>query len=274
MANFYYMLAPMEDITGGTLRAVCHHYGADLSFTELARVESLVKNNKATWSRLNLKDDTPVEIQLMGSREDGYERFFKMFNKSGGFKGFNLNLGCPSPIAIKNGQGCALIRRISKVKRIISIVKDNGYSCSIKMRLGVNKRDKEKKVYLNLIKAVDPEFFVLHVRTAEQSYKDKVDFSVFEECIKTGKRIVANGDISLRSQADYLRELGAYGVMLGRAAIINPGIFSTIKGKYTPPKEEIIEQFNKISKRIDEPMKYVENFNKLLNNTVNIWKEE
>ncbi|MBU1703937.1 MAG: tRNA-dihydrouridine synthase family protein, partial [Nanoarchaeota archaeon] len=162
MEEFSYMLAPIEDMTDSCFRTMCHKYGADLTFTELMRFQSLAKNNKPSWDRIKLDDDTPTVIQLIGSREQFLKKFLKMFNPEKGFKGFNLNLGCPAPNFVNQGVGCAMIKRITKTKKLADIIKDHSFEVSIKMRLGLNQYEKEKKVYLNLIDAVDAAFFIIH----------------------------------------------------------------------------------------------------------------
>jgi len=202
MNSFTFMLAPMEDITDPSFRTICHKYGADLTFTEMVRIDPLSRNNAATWSRLDVKDSTPVIIQLLGTNEPRLKKFLKMFKPHEGFEGFNFNLGCPSPQVIKLGQGCAMIKRISKTKKLVNIIHDYGYNCSIKMRLGMNKFEKEKKIYLNLIDAVPAEFFIVHARYGAQTYKEEPDYSVYEECVKTGKNIIANGNITTKEQVE------------------------------------------------------------------------
>jgi len=93
----------------------------------------------------------------------------------------------------------------------------------------LNEYEKQKKVYLSLIKDVDADFFIVHARHGKQTYKDKTDFSVYEECAKTGKTVIANGDIKTKEQVDYLKSVGVKGVMIGRAAIEDPLIFAKLK---------------------------------------------
>lgn len=253
------MLAPIEDMTSNAFRTVCYRYGADLTFTELIRVEGLARNNKSTWTRLESKDDTPTIIQLIGAREVYFKKFLGMFEPKKGFKGFNLNLGCPSPDVIKLGQGCAMVRRISKTKKIVEIFRDAGYPISIKMRLGLNPEDKANKIYLNLLDAVHADYFVIHARYGSQSYKEKADFSVYEECVKKGRNIIANGDITTKEQVEYLKGIGVKGVMIGRAAILEPTIFNRLKGINSPSKEDVVKEFTSLSEKYDEPFKYRKN---------------
>ena len=253
------MLAPMEDIASNAFRTICFKYGADLTFTELARIEGLAKKNKCTWQRVVQKDETPVQIQLLGSNEMQLKRFLSMFEPQKGFCGFNLNLGCPSPQVIKIGQGAAMIKRVMKNKKLVDVIKDRGYNVSIKLRLGLNAFEKSRKVYLNLIDAVNADFFIVHARHAGQFYNEPADFSVYEECVKTGKTIIANGDIKTKEQIEFLKKIGVKGVMIGRTAVNDPTIFARLKGIKHISKEEMIAEFNNLSEKYGEAFKYRKN---------------
>lgn len=250
------MLAPLEDITSCSFRNICYKYGADLTFTEMIRIGGLARNNNITWSKIELKDETPTIIQLLGSNENHFKRFLSKFEPSNGFKGFNLNLGCPDPKAIKAGHGCAMVRRISKTKKIMNIFKDYGYKASIKMRLGISKKDKENKVYLHLIDAVNADFFVVHGRYGLQTYGEPSDFNIFADCVKTGKKIIANGDIKTKEQITQLKDIGVKGVMIGRAAVSDMSIFNQLKGIPSPPLKTILNEYSELSTKFNEPSKY------------------
>ncbi len=225
------MLAPMEGITDNALRTLCYHNGADLTFTEMARVDNLSKLKKGELDKISITSPTPTQIQLAGAKIREYEKFLAGFEPTEGFKGFNLNLGCPSPAFIRQGLGAAMIKRISRVNDIVKLIGKSGFECSIKLRLGLNGYEKEKGAYLNLIKNVDASFFAVHARTAKQTEKDPADFAVYSKCVETGKRIVANGDIKTRDQVKVLEELGLAGAMIGRAAVANPRIFNELKSE-------------------------------------------
>lgn len=267
MSNFEYMLAPLEDYTGPAFRALCHKYGADLTFTEMIRVGGLARNNKSTWSKLNVDDETPTSVQLLIAKDELLKQFLKDFSPNAkGFRGFNLNIGCPSPKIIQTGQGAALIKRINKVKTLTNIIRDHGYNVSIKMRLGLNNYEKKNKVYLNLINGVDADFFVVHARHAAQTYADRADWSVFEECANTGRKIIANGDIKSREDISKLKVVGIKGAMIGRAAITNPLIFNQLKGEASPDINTVKEEFLELSKKFNTEPKFVDNVLKFLGN--------
>lgn len=262
--KFYYMLAPLEDMTDSCFRTICYKYGADMTCTELVRFESLAKNNNTSWERTRLYDDTPTLIQIMGSREQFLKKFLSKFVPEKGFAGFNLNLGCPAPNVINSGAGCAMVKRISKTKKIVNIIKERGYNVSIKMRLGLNQYEKERKAYLNLIQAVNADFFIVHARHGKQTYNEKADWGVFPECVKTGKKIIANGDIITKDDVKKIKSFGCKGVMIGKAAITNPRIFAELKGLAAPPLDKIKAEYEKLIKLRNAPFKYSKNIFKHL----------
>jgi len=253
------MSAPIEDVSDNAFRTLCFKYGADLTFTEMIRVEGLSKNNAATWSRLDFHDLTPTMIQLMAGKEYSLKKFLSMFKPHESFEGFNFNLGCPSPDIIRIGQGSAMIKRISKTKKLVDIINKAGYPVSIKMRLGLNKFEKDKKVYLNLIKEVDVDFFILHARYGSQTYNDAPDYSVYQECCETGKIIIANGDIDSKEKVERLRSTGVKGVMVGRASVKNPAIFNVLKGKPAPSIDELKKEYIELAERYNAPFRYRKN---------------
>lgn len=257
--NFCYMLAPLEDITGNAFRTICYRYGADLTFTVMTRVEGLAKRNKSTWSRLEFHDDTPTVIQLVGAGEQYFKKFLSEFRPHPGFQGFNLNLGCPSPDIVALGQGCVMSRRISKTRKIVEIFKERGFPISVKMRLGLTARDKTNKVYLNLLRGVEADFFIVHARYGLQGYTTPADFSVYEECVSTGRKIIANGDIKTQEQIDDLKSIGVIGAMIGRAAISDPLIFRRLQNQQVPLLQDVLNEYKALAQSYQEPFKYQKN---------------
>jgi len=262
MTKFQYMLAPMEDFTDNAFRTLCYRHGADVTFSELLRIEALADNIKNTWARIEKKDNTPVIIQLLGSSEEDLAKFLDKFEPFKGFLGFNLNLGCPDSQVVSLGYGCAMIKNFSKVKRMVDMIKNKGYSCSIKMRLGKDAKEKEKKFYLNTIKEVDADFFIVHARHGKQGYEVKPDYSIYKECCNTRKIIIANGDIDSKEKVEILKSYGVKGVMIGRSAINNPQIFNFLKGNKLTPPEEIKKEYNELALKYNSPFRYRKNIMK------------
>jgi tRNA-dihydrouridine synthase B len=238
---FRFMLAPMEGYTDAALRTLCFRHGADLTFTEMAHVESLLRGNRASLAKLDAPDSTPVQVQLLTGREDILERFVSGFEPPPGFMGFNLNLSCPSPDVIRRGKGAAMVKRAAKTSRLASVIRGHGYPVSLKLRLGTNAHEKAGKVYLNALGGVEADFYVVHAKTAAQGSAEPEDPSVYPECVEAagGRPVIANGGIDSAEKVEALRVMGLGGVMIGRAALRDPAVFDALRnrlGLNSPPR--------------------------------------
>ncbi len=256
---FRYMVAPLEDHSDTAFRRLCHNHGADLTFTEMAKVDGLARRNKPTEKKAMCKDNTPTQIQILPGNDKELSKYLDSFVPTGGFLGFNFNFGCPAPEVQKAGRGCAMVKRISKANRLISIVRAHNFPISIKIRLGANSFQKSVKVYMNLIKGADPDFFIVHARTGKDTYNDKPDYSVFPECVASGKEIIANGDVETKEAVEEVRAMGVKGVMIGRAAVRNPAIFDMLKGKPTPSFAELIDEYSALAKKYETDPRHEKN---------------
>jgi tRNA-dihydrouridine synthase B len=256
--DFVYALAPIEDMTNNSFRQLAHKHGADLTFTEMVMFEALGKNNKASLSRIKIANRVPTIIQLIGLNEYYLEKFLSRFAPEPGFKGFNLNLGCPAPKVIEHGMGCAMIKRVGKVGRLAKIIKKRGFRVSLKLRLGLNQAEKERKVYLNLIRGVGADFYIVHARHGQEHYDKNPDWPALIACCKTGRTIIANGDIKTKADVALLKSYGVAGVMIGRAAIQNPAIFDELKGKRGASIAQLRKEYLELAKQ-DTTLTYSKN---------------
>ncbi|MBI5073127.1 tRNA-dihydrouridine synthase family protein [Candidatus Woesearchaeota archaeon] len=255
-------LAPLEGVSDCAFRTLCYNHGADLTFTEMIRVDSLVRQNKATLALLDLKNNVPTGIQLLAIKPASAQEFVKMFPSFDFVRApeqINLNCGCPSPDVIRQGGGAALVKRVQRLQELITIFRKLSLPVTLKIRLGLNSYEKKHNVYLNLIKNVDADAFIVHARDARQSSKEKADWSVFEECIATGKNIIPNGDISEKEHLAHFRQLGVKEVMIGRAAVRNPSVFAYLKGKERVSIANLREEYHLLCKEYPNNLKYKEN---------------
>jgi len=241
-------LAPLEGVSDCAFRTLCYRYGADMTFTPMIRVDALVRGNKATMQLLDLHNDTPTGIQLLAVKPATLQQFVKEFKDSGmNPVSFDLNCGCPSPDVIRGGGGAALIKRTKRLNELITILNRLGKPVSIKMRLGLNSYEKEKKVYLHVLKEVEADHFIIHARHARQTSREPADWKVFEECVATGKHIIPNGDIGTKQDIDFFRRLGIKEVMIGRAAVRNPCVFNWLKGDEQVAMKDIRKTYGTLS---------------------------
>jgi tRNA-dihydrouridine synthase B len=257
---FKYFLAPLEDYAGPAFRKICFDNGADLTFSEMTRVEGPIKNSKPTLSKIEIKDKTPVQLQLLPSNEEQLKKFIKSFVPFEGFKGFNLNLCCPSKNIIKFGRGGAMVKRIEKTQKLVDIISRENYSVSLKLSLGLNNFEKENKVYLKNILETSADFYIVQTKTALQKSNESYDLSIINDCVDTGKKIIANGEINTVKKVGLMKKIGCYGVMIGRSAVLNPTIFNQLKGKKTKSFEILSKEYKEISIKYGEKEKYYSNF--------------
>ena len=238
---FRFMLASLERYSDSVFRTLCYNHGADLTFTEMAHVNSFLNRNRGSLQKIESKDSTPVQIQILSSNEGKLDRFLSGFKTFNGFMGFNLNLSCPSKDVIRQGKGAAMVKRATKTGKLMALIRDHGHPVSVKIRLGLNQYEKDNKLYLNNLGGVDPDFFVVHAKHAGQSSGEPEDDSVYPECVEAARGIpvIANGGIDSPEKVQSLMEMGVSGVMMGRPAMGNPAIFDLLKnemGMNDPPR--------------------------------------
>jgi tRNA-dihydrouridine synthase B len=271
------MLASLERYSDSVFRTLTHNHGADLTFTEMAHVESFLNRNRASLEKIEPRDATPVQIQLLTGNEGKLNRFLTDFKPFDGFKGFNLNLSCPSKDVIRQGKGAAMIKRGAKTARLVSTIRDHGHPVSVKIRLGLNQIEKNKKLYLNNLGGVDPDFFVVHAKHAAQGSGEKEDNSVYPECVEAARGIpvIANGGIETPETVQSLAEMGVSGVMMGRPAMGNPAIFDYLKNerginnpsKPVPSTDDLRREYDEIYEAIGGSEKYRSRFLKVVGKT-------
>ncbi|MBI2573457.1 tRNA-dihydrouridine synthase family protein [Candidatus Woesearchaeota archaeon] len=264
-------LAPLEGTSDCAFRTLCYNYGADVTYTEMIRVDALLRKNKSTLNMLDLKNETPTVIQLLALKPAALQKFvdtFDFYNVKP--VGFNLNLGCPSPDVISEGSGAALIKRVARVQELVTILKKLGLPVTVKMRLGLNQYEKEHKVYLNLLNGVDADAFIVHARHARENSTTPADWTVFEEIIATGKKIIANGDITKFEDIEYFRKLGITEVMIARAAVRDPSVFRILKGKAMVSLDTVKRDYETLCEMYPNHPKYKENVWKYLGRKVEI----
>ena len=272
----------MEGYTNSVFRTLSHRHGADLTFTEMSHVQGILRKSNDTLKKISVNDSTPVQIQILSSSLKELDRFLSGFHEYDGFSGFNLNLSCPSRNVIKHGKGAAMVKRANKTRHLVELIKDYGFPISIKIRLGLNQFEKDNKLYLNSIRGVDPDFFIIHAKHAGQSSTEPEDYSVFPECVQEsrGIPIVANGGIDSSDKVRMLQRQGVKGVMIGRAALVNPLIFDQIKnemGVNIPPKkilslDEVKSEYNMLHDIHGSDNRYFLNFYSALGECIASWQ--
>src|SRR3989338_96098 len=189
-------LSPMESVSDLGFRTVCYQHGASLTFTEMIRASALVQGNKATLSLIDTyTPSVKTGIQLLVSNTEILQKALAMIkegidSKDGRFSNLSvidLNFGCPSPEIINIGQGPALLKRTAKMKELLTTLrKESPLPCGLKIRLGLNQREKEQKIYLRILEIANDlnlDYIIVHPKTAVDSSLAPIDWKALQEII-------------------------------------------------------------------------------------------
>ena len=230
------ILAPLAGINDIAFRRLCREHGATLVYTGMVNANALIRGNKATLRLAEVcQEERPVCIQLFGSNTETLVKAAKMLDCDQ----IDINMGCPDRNVIRQGAGAALLRRPSKVHEIVSNVKKAiKIPLSVKIRSGIEKHDLGDTLKIaSTIQDAGADSLTVHPRTVKQGYSGTADWSVIkkvkEELIIP---VIGNGDIdSYETAIERLKVCDD--VMIGRAAMGNPFIFSRVEPDSRQRKE-------------------------------------
>jgi tRNA-dihydrouridine synthase len=253
MSNFwhklpkpFFILAPMEAVTDVVFRHVVAKAGRpDIFFTEFTNSASFCspKGIHSTRGRLAFtKDEHPMVAQIWGSKPENFSEMARGL-KELGFKGIDINMGCPDKSVVKGGAGSGLIRTPELAAELIAAAKEGGLPVSVKTRLGDVRVD-EWRDWLTHILKQDVVNLTIHLRTRKEMSKVDAHFELIPEIKKLRDEIAPhtlltiNGDIRDRSHGlELVNQYGVDGVMIGRGIFANPYAFTA---GVTPSREEIL----------------------------------
>lgn len=238
------LLAPMAGFTNLPFRRQTREFGASLAYTEMVSAKACLFGNQKTFDLLDVhENEKPCACQIFGNDPETIALSLKLpvFEK---FDIIDINMGCPAPKIVSNGEGSALLNDIDLARRIIkAAVGATKKPVTVKFRIGFSNDKIVAVEFAKMCEEAGAAAITIHGRTTEQGYAGRADMKIIAECKKAVKiPVIANGDCS--SKEDYeriLSETGADGVMIGRGALGNPEIFSLIKGKSVlKSKQEIL----------------------------------
>ena len=233
------ILAPMAGITDLPFRLICEEYGAGLTCTEMISSKGLYYGDGKTKLLLNTKDEKrPVAAQIFGSDIDamGYAaKFVSDFVDI-----IDINMGCPAPKIVKNGDGSKLLLDLNLVKNIATtVVKASKVPVTVKIRKGWVNNNIVAVEVAKILENAGISAITVHGRTRAEYYSGKADWNIIRK-VKESVRIpvIGNGDITSKEEAiKVFEQTNVDGIMIGRASIGNPWIFEEIVN-YLEGKEQ------------------------------------
>lgn len=239
--------APMAGFTDRIFRHLARKAGAALTYTEMISAQGLIYQSKATWALLDVKDEPgPVTVQLFGREPEILARATKLAVAAGADI-VDLNMGCPTPKIVKNGEGAALMRDLPLAAAIVAAMVEAAgpVPVTVKMRKGWDENSVNVIEAARAVVEAGAAAVAIHGRTRSQFYSGQADW----DCIRRVKEavpvpVIGNGDI--RTPADavaMLEQTGCDAVMVGRAAIGNPWLLTAIRtrleGRSEPPPPDV-----------------------------------
>ncbi len=255
-------LAPMAGVTDLVFRIICKEFGCGLVYSEMVSAKGIFHNNKNTKEMLEVSEkERPAVIQLFGSDPD---ILAKMAEKTSMYADIiDINMGCPAPKIVKNGEGSALMRNPELIGKIVKSVSSAvSKPITIKIRKGFDDTCINAPYIAEIAEANGASAIAVHGRTREQYYSGEADWDIIKEVKKhVNIPVIGNGDVDSPEKAKALLDYtGCDAVMIGRAAEGNPWIFGRtihyINTGELLPEPTIKEKLNLAIKHLDMLVKY------------------
>ncbi len=225
------VLAPLAGVSDVGMRFLCSHYGADATFTEMLSARAMDHNPKKTKLLTLTTDEEKVKIAQIFGKEPNVMAKVAGCEILKNFDGIDINMGCPAPKIVKNGEGSALMKNPLIASEIIkACVNATDKPVSVKMRLGFD-RDISLD-FARMCEESGANFITVHGRKQTDLFSGKVNYEAIAK-IKAAVKIpvIGNGDVVDKATYKMMLETGVDGVMIGRGAQGKPWIFAELLGK-------------------------------------------
>lgn len=226
------VLAPMAGVTDLPFRLLCKEQGAGLICMEMVSAKAIMYRNKNTEALLEIHPkERPVSLQLFGSDPDIISEMAKRIEERP-FSILDINMGCPVPKVVNNGEGSALMKNPALAEAIVAkTVKAIRKPVTVKIRKGFDDSMVNAVEIAKACEAAGASAIAVHGRTREQFYSGKADWGIIARVKESvSVPVIGNGDVTDGATAVRLmKETGCDGIMIGRAVRGNPWIFREIR---------------------------------------------
>ncbi len=238
------VLAPMAGVTDLAYRLLCKENGCSYMYTEMVSAKAILYNNRNTEALLNVtQKEHPIAVQLFGSEPQIMADIAKRLEERP-FDVIDVNMGCPVPKVVNNGEGSALMKEPLLVGKIVEAMANAvNKPVTVKIRAGFNSQNINAPEIARIIQESGGAAVAVHGRTREQYYSGRADWDVIARVKDTVSiPVIGNGDILSGDDAvKMMEQTGCDAVMIGRGARGHPWIFRQINDyletgrKMTPP---------------------------------------
>lgn len=242
-------LAPMAGVTDLPFRLLCREQGCGMTYTEMVSAKAILYGNKNTAELLKLgESEKPAAVQIFGSDPEIMAEIGARLAE-GPYDVIDVNMGCPVPKIVNNGEGSALMKNPKAAEKILTaMVRAIPKPVTVKFRRGFANGEDTAVEFAKMAEACGVQAVAVHGRTREQYYSGKADWDVIRRVKEAVKiPVIGNGDVfQPEDAARMMEETGCDGVMIARGAKGNPWIFKRslefLRTGETPPppaKEEV-----------------------------------
>lgn len=227
-------LAPMAGVTDISFRGLCKEQGCGLVYTEMVSAKALYYGSDNTKKLLRIsEEEKPVAVQIFGNDPDIMAKVVeKNFNSRDDICIIDVNMGCPAPKIVKNGEGSALMKDPKLAAEIIKKLKEvSSKPVTAKFRRGFDDDNLNAVEFALALENAGADAIAIHGRTRKQMYEGKADWNIIKEIKeKVNIPVIGNGDVFTPEDALNMKKLtNCDAIMVARGSMGNPWIFKQIQ---------------------------------------------
>ncbi len=250
-------LAPMAGVTDWAYRTICAELGADMTVTEMVSSRALVYKDKKSAALLRKNAGSLVGAQIFGNDPEIMSQGAVLALEISGCDFLDINMGCPMPKIVGNGDGSALMKDPALAARIVeAVAKAVSVPVTVKCRLGWDKGSINAVEFAKAMEAAGASAIAVHGRTKSMLYSGVADWDTIGKVKKAVSiPVIANGDImSGEAAVQCLKRTGADGLMLGRGVFGDPWLFEEVKaameGRQIPQRPPLSQRVDTATRQL------------------------